>query len=233
MFGEQILAQGISDTVNFFTGRREDRHDEAREDRFRVQDREWFRKDRRHAEEFARQFRDTELLSRVRQASKSGIHPLAALGMSPSSGPAFTASQQPSSYPGSQPNFRMTPIDISALKLNEAQTRLLNSQANLFDEQAKDSAIARAVQQSTPDKLVEDILPPNRTTHVNVAGMPVRSSPGFSDAQSYEDRYGELGGSIIGLGNIPADIIYSIYRGIIDSKPQGYSKDDPVFSTFE
>lgn len=45
----------------------------------------------------------------------------------------------------------------------------------------------------------------NPATRLVVGGVQVNPNPSFSDAEFYEQRYGELGGSGIGLVNIAAD----------------------------
>lgn len=222
----QLLAQGIQDTTGHFVGRRDRDHGEHREDHFRAQDRLWFLRDRKHAERFA----SMEIQRRVRDAKAAGLHPLAALGVNPSSGVSFQHGssnyQAPSTY---YPKY--SPVDVSPPStLEKAQARLMNAQASLFEKQALDSDMARIRQAVTPDKLIEDLVNPQRTTHVKV-GVPVKSAPAFSDAQTYEDRYGELGGSAMGLINIPADALYNgflVVRQLLHDLQKSNLFDDSV-----
>jgi len=45
-------------------------------------------------------------------------------------------------------------------------------------------------------------------------GVPYKTNPRFSDAQSYEDRYGEFAGSAMGLANIIADLYTNSHPGM-------------------
>lgn len=223
-----VLIAGIQDTTGHFVGRRDREHAEHREDRFRAQDRANFLGDRSHMERLdARKVRRM-----VADARAAGISPLAAMGAqltSPAavmSGGGSYAGSGDTSYP------RYTPIDLGAARVNNAQAKLLEKQADLVDEQIADSRLARATQAYTPDKMVEDIINPQRTSHVRYGGAKIQSNSYFSDAQTYEDRYGELGGSLLGLTNIPADIISNVVRSL--SEAYGHSSgSDPIYRTYE
>lgn len=63
---------------------------------------------------------------------------------------------------------------------------------------------------------------PQQTTGVNKI-IGIHSNPYFSDAQSDEDRYGEIGGAVLGLGNIPADIGYTLWKNFREWSRRGGS----------
>lgn len=219
----QLLAQGIQDTTSHFVGRRDRDHSEHRENKFRLEDRTNFLADRAHAEIFDSSY----FQRRAKDLKAAGLHPLAGLGAQVS-GPIMA--QQSSSYGGgSGVNYpRYSPVDLSSMEVNRAHALKLKAETNFIEQQTQDSIIARA-RSISPDKLVEDIHNPQRTTHVKY-GVPVRSAPAFSDAQTYEDRYGELGGSVLGLGNIPADVLYSAFQVL---KKLGTNFNAPQFDTVQ
>lgn len=203
-----VLIQGIQDTTGHFVGRRDRDHAEHREDARYAQDRSYFLKDRERAEHRA----DREIRRRVVDAKAAGLHPLTAMGINPASGSVHSFS--PSQSTGGSTYYpRYSPVSAptAPTELERAQARNLNAQTDLMIKQAQDSDWARIDQAITPDKLIEELRNPQRTTHVKIAGIPLRSASGFSDAQTYEDRYGEVGGSAIGLANIPADVLYNGY----------------------
>lgn len=160
---------------------------------------------------------------KVKDSLKAGIHPLYGLG-------ANTMSFSPSNVGGEVSQIasnlgadidrsRMASSDkvsrgvIGKLALERAglENDLLRAQIASTNARLGPSQMGPAMP-AIAGMIPERIVTPQRTTGVNV-GFPIRSAPRFSDAQAYEDRYGELGGSAIGLGNIPADLFYNWYKG--------------------
>lgn len=196
---------GLFDTaLDLAVGRRDRDHAEHREDRLRYQDRQYFEADRKEQRKY-----DATALQRLRaDAEAAGYHPLAALGGGQTVGPATSFMSQ--SYgSGGTPNFRSTISDGGASEVNKAQANLLNKQVELIDQQILDSKVARAG--VTPGKLIEEIVNPQRTTHVSKGGI-LKSNPNFTDAESDEQRYGELMGALLGMVNLPADMFYTWFR---------------------
>lgn len=156
---------------------------------------------------------------RVRDAKAAGVHPLAALGaqlgqytpIHGGSGGGFGATGD---VAADAVRFAAAQIAEMVANLDESKsrTRLNNAQADLLAAQAAASTIARAVSPGTPRPTPQsppghDVVNPQFTPTIS-PGFSIRTNPNFSDAQSYEDRYGEVGGSIMGLMNIPADVLY-------------------------
>lgn len=73
-----------------------------------------------------------------------------------------------------------------------------------------------------PTDIFHKVVPPQRTDRLKIAGVPVRTAPAGSDAQTFEDRYGELGGSLLGLSNIPLDAAYTFWRWLKSGKYPNY-----------
>lgn len=86
----------------------------------------------------------------------------------------------------------------------------------------------RTVRESAPPiPAVPGMIPsksadPQLTKGVNI-GVPIPSNPYFSDAQSYEDRYGELGGSVLGLTNMVADPVYNWWNHLNSSLQRDFN----------
>lgn len=64
---------------------------------------------------------------------------------------------------------------------------------------------AKEVGPPMPGLIPEKVVPPQRTSGLNV-GTGFRTNPNFSDAQTIEDRHGELAGSLYGVVSVPADM---------------------------
>lgn len=181
-----------------------------------------------------RQFAKKGISWKVRDAIRAGVHPLVALGaqvtpFSPIHGGG--GGMVDAGYTGDAmaDAVRMSAAQIGEAIANQAEsesrTRLNNAQADLLIKQAQDSVGARAISPSTPKSVKKtpeghDVVNPQFTKSIS-AGVPIKTNPHFSDAQSYEDRYGEVGGSILGLLNMPADLLETI----IDSLEQSMQRD--------
>lgn len=171
---------------------------------------------------------------KVDDANKAGIHPLYALG-------ANTTSFSPVSVGGPDLSFlgdMGQDIDRSRMATSSAPIRgasraleaLTLERASLENDLLRSQirrSNAPSVGPALPGMIPEEVVNPQRTSGVNV-GVPVVSNPHFSDAQSYEDRYGELGGSALGLLNFPADIYHAAKKYIRDHpdlyRAGGYTK---------
>lgn len=220
-----LLAQGIQDTTNFFTGRRDRGHAERREERFYARDRSTYLKDRAHNERLAQKYYNLDNPnSRVQRliadARKAGVHPNAALGIGMSSPvtPGGQDTYQPSpsgSYfnDGAKAGGNVAAI-VADMAEAKSRTRLNNANADILEQQAADAKIKLMTQAGNPGMVPEghDARNPQFTKKTRQLGMNISSSPTSSDAQTFEDRYGELGGSVLGLANIPQDLLYSFYK---------------------
>ena len=160
---------------------------------------------------------------RVKAARDWGISPLYALGAATYSGAISTGGDNGLGSLGASLSDMGADIGRAVAAGQSAEERALQNlalqRAALENDYLKaqigsiNVRTAREVGPAVPSK--PGLIPvksadPQQTTGVNY-GVPVRSNPFFVDAQTLEDRYGELGGSVLGLGNIPADLVYNAY----------------------
>lgn len=171
-----------------------------------------------------KQFAQQGIQWKVADAKAAGIHPLYALG-------AQTASFAPSSVGdplgGAISDMGQNigrAVDAASSSgdrlLNKAITSLQLERAGLENELLR-SQIARERAQLGPgfpgdatliegqgDTTGEKVVSPQRTTNVRIGMGPVRLNPSFSDAQTWEDRWGDseiaqmIAGGIIGSADI-------------------------------
>lgn len=71
-----------------------------------------------------------------------------------------------------------------------------------------------------PGLIPSKSVPPQQTTGYNILGVPIRAAPFMTDAQTHEDRGGELAASVVGLMNYPADIAYSLWHRLFGMDAQ-------------
>lgn len=182
-----------------------------------------------------KQFAKNAIQWKVADAKAAGIHPLYGLG-------ANTVSYSPVSV--GSPDLGAMGADIGrAIDATSSDTgrvangilgKLALERAGLENEllraniRSVNNRAASQVGPPMPGLIPEVTRVPVRTDGVNI-GVGVPSNPYFSDAQSFEDRYGEFGGSLLGLGNIPADIGHSAWHGFWRNYgKRNYSRPNPV-----
>ncbi|MEM2002475.1 MAG: hypothetical protein QXT77_07520 [Candidatus Methanomethylicaceae archaeon] len=176
---------------------------------------------------------------RVADARKAGIHPLFALGAQTAS---FTPSIQPTtdgsgianaaSHIGNAFDRRKAEKleqETAAVAAAESASRINanNAQADFYRAQAESSRHMRGQQSAlvTQDgaaKAESQIAPPAPAQSVDVAGSRVLPRPGWSNAEDFETRYGELGGLAAGVVNTVVDTAHnlgydqSVTKSVID-----------------
>lgn len=210
----------------------------------------WLYRDQRRlmlqAEKRAAQREATALSTRVADARRAGIHPLAALGaqintMGSSLGGMSYPTPHGSTSDGRGDAIRMATAQVGQMVADKeeslSRTRLNNAQAAMLEADAKLKAPGAPPH---PELLDHDIKKPQFTPTQNFFGMKLRHSPWFSDGQTREDRWGdsEIRETLLQVPQILSDIIYSIGIGTGESAAKGaggrgYTSDDPVFTTFE
>jgi len=176
------------------------------------------------ANEFTREVGQNQIQWKVADAKKAGVHPLAAMGqqltlpspsvvgapdystMGQNLGRAFSATQ---SLPEKESDYTKT---VQALDLKRRS--LENS---VIEQQLVNSAVRTVNQPGNPptaDPVDESpLLKPKKkddATGVTVGGTRFKGNPNFSDAQTIEDRHGELAGSAYGAISIPADLYWKL-----------------------
>lgn len=183
-----------------------------------------------------KEFAQSGIQWKVKDAEKAGVHPLYALG-------ANTVSYQPQSVGGPDFSFladagqnigraidstRSNPAKADALALTASQIQLEGLQLDNDIKRAQlASAYALARQQSNPGlpsvlttadimgmpgqgdgPQVDRLQPPQLTTSIREAGIRKGVNPNWSDAQTIQDRYGEFLENFYGIGNMFADKHY-------------------------
>lgn len=165
---------------------------------------------------------------RVDDARSAGLHPLAALGAQVTpytplgqSGQTFSGSTKGDAIRASGAALAES---IGRSERDKAETRLLNAQADLVTQQAADSTAARLTQdqsaQLADSVLPVDVKPPQLTTHRRMFGNDILSNPGFTDAQSDEDRSGELVSAFKGFLTELADYKYTVEQDFKNFRPR-------------
>lgn len=176
---------------------------------------------------------------KVADAKNAGIHPLAALGAQTSSFSPVSVGTQDMSSVGQdlgravkalstekdredQAKGEATKIALQKGKLeNEVlKTEVASRRARLADfsgqvgppvpiprpgpaRSPSGYAIKEKDLEQTPDS-------PPSTAGYNLWGFPIKTRPGWSDAQTLEDRGGEWAGDVLGIPNIPADVFHTM-----------------------
>lgn len=206
-----LLAQGIQDTTGHFVGRRDRDHAEHREDHLRAEDRAYFLHDLKDQRKW-----DSQFLRRMKKdAMAAGIHPLAAMGAQ-IAGPAEAFRSQ--SYDKSPPQYPKYGgnLDISAMRVNDAQARKLDKEADLIQTQIDGSTQARTGQFMSNDKMAapNEIVPQEHTPVLDhaVLGKAVKSDPTIANASSHTDRSGE------------SEIYEALLSAVINYKDWAYDK---------
>lgn len=180
-----------------------------------------------------KEFAQSGIQWRVKDAEAAGIHPLYALG-------AQTTSYAPVSVGGG--NFaeagqnigraidatRSNPAKADALANTASQIQLEGLQLDNEIKRAQlASAHALANQSSNPglpsvlttndimgmpgqgdSPQLDRMVDPQLSTSLREAGIRQPVNPNWSDAQTFQDRYGELMENVYGIGNLFADKHY-------------------------
>lgn len=196
-------------------------------------------------ENLQREFAQSGIQWKVKDAEAAGVNPLFALG-------ANTTSYQPTNVGGGASDFsflgetgqnigraidatRSTPASAMALQLGKIQL-----EGAQLDNDLKRTQLASAIRtnaigahpglpgpftrsqipgQSGSGQYDESTIPlmhtarePQYTTNLRSFGYDVHPNPRFSDAQSYEDRYGEMSDWIAGPMIAAADYWHNVYK---------------------
>lgn len=153
---------------------------------------------------------DEKYLSRlVSGAKEAGLHPLAALGV-----PMATTQFGGSAPSVSTPSSTVYDSPESDSSVNDAQVEHLKAQTDFVKEQAAASRLARLKEAMMINKdSFHEINEPQRTLRLKPFGINIDTA-NTTDAETLESRYGELGGSILGLGNIASDVYETLKRAI-------------------
>lgn len=194
--------------------------------------------------EHQKEFAQSGIQWKVKDAAKAGIHPLYALG-------AQTTSYSPTSVGGTDFGIpeagqnigraidatRSSPEQQAALRLTAAQIDGVNLDNEIKKTQlASALALANQSQTSLPGPFDRRQIPGQGNTPTVSSGIPLEhrhaqpdftpniaggltgptgdprqwaANPNYSNAQAYEDRYGEMSDWIFGPRNLVADFYYN------------------------
>lgn len=172
-----------------------------------------------------KQFAQSGIQWKVADAKKAGVHPLAALGAQTTSYapstvgvPDFGASGQAlgnAIHRTADPHTRAA-TDL-ALTRAGLENDLLRAQINAIRATRPPSSPAMPLNTNTaiPGQPATELGPAPEHTHLRTESSPgyITIDPRNSDAQKYEDRYGDAAQEIYGLRNWFADQVYS-YSGM-------------------
>lgn len=158
------------------------------------------------------------LRRRVNDARAAGLHPLAALGaqitpFTPVHGGGGSVYTGDSMADAVRQAGSIAADSLQQDPESESRTRLNNAQSAVLEAQAANRISPGAAPYPGAQDEIHEVVPPQRTGALSV-GRPYLTNPHFSDAQTYEDRYGELGGSLLGLFNFPADL-YQFIKDLV------------------
>lgn len=156
---------------------------------------------------------------KVADARKAGIHPLAALGIQAAPYTPMHGGGGGNVTGDAMSDAVRNSSRIAAQHFDpemQSRTRLNNAQASVLEQQAQDSLIARTAQAANhrQDVFAHRENQQQKTPGIHVAGLPIKTYTGSADAQTFEDRYGELGGAAMGLVNLPLDVLYTVYDAL-------------------
>lgn len=171
--------------------------------------RKLFRTDRRHAE----RREDTRFRRLIHDARAAGLHPLAAIGANMSAPVVMQDFQSAVSGGGSGGGGSSKSLGINLpTAIDKANLELIQKQTDFIQEQIDASKQARISAGLTNDKIPmdPDIKPPQFTPNRKLFGLDVISHPDFTDAQSDEDRSGEVVAAFKGIVNELADYKYTL-----------------------
>lgn len=188
-----------------------------------------------------KEFAQSGIQWKVEDAKKAGIHPVYALGAPTTSyapqsvgGPDYNFLADAGQNIGRAiDSTRSNPAKAEALALTASQIQLEGLQLDNEIKRAQlASAYALARQQSNPGlpsllttadimgmpgqgdgPQVDRVQPPQFTPSLREGGIRSRVDPYWSDAQAYEDRYGEMSDFVYGPLVWAADKYYQYGRG--------------------
>lgn len=180
-------------------------------------------------EALQKEFAQSGIQWKVQDAEKAGIHPLYALGANTVSYSPTSVGTTPNSFDfigdagqnigraiqsGSSQTQRVAALQLTAAQLqneglmldNDLKRTQLFSAARLAGQPGTGPGIPSLF--GTDDGsplLMHEARRPQYTTNLRAFGKDYEPSPSISDAQSYEDRYGEMSDYIMGPAAAIAD----------------------------
>lgn len=177
--------------------------------KFRGEDRKWTMEDREY---------DRSKFQRLSaDAKKAGIHPLFAMGASIQNSQPTQTHQQGASGGDIGRSIQA----MGQNKTQALQNELLNAQIQQVQTDTKlaNQELNRVNPTTNTDKTIIDghevKLPSTTKGHLNFLGIPIELPKGMTDAQSFEDVFGEAGGFAGGSANALQTWNHNVTKRII------------------
>lgn len=180
-------------------------------------------------QELQKDFAKKGIQWRVADANKAGIHPLAALGANtisyspvgvgsdlPALGESLGAGLDRAQAAAGTSGQRARQMEDLSLERAGLENDLLRSQI----AQINRPHVGPAMQSLDGSDGTIKLVPPQQTPNMRLFGKDYKTNPGFVDAQSVEDRYGdsEILSTVTALVNMGADG-YTIMKNLV-SRPE-------------
>lgn len=191
---------------------------------------------------------------KVQDAKNAGIHPLAALGAQTSSFSPVSVGTVDMSNVGQDLGRAVKAMAAEQDREEQAKgeaTKIALQKGKLENDILKTEVASRRARMSQESGQVGPPVPLPRSGPVRTVdglavsddkvkqseddipslakfrpgGVPLKTNPYFADAQKMEDRYGEFAGDVFGLGNLPADMIYTLGQTDAWKRFSGYYND--------
>lgn len=172
----------------------------------------------------SREFAQNRIQWTAEDAKKAGIHPLAALGAQTFSPPTFQVPGQ--SRTGDA-------IGKGAEALGEAFTKLQLEGLKASNEKTKAEAALAAAQSRTvlaKARASESLkVAEPKFDALKWADKYLKVNPGFSDAEDFENRYGDIASEVFGLANLGADTYRNLKgTGWVQRANDWWVRNEPV-----
>ncbi len=162
---------------------------------------------------FAREVASNQMQWRAEDARRAGLHPLAALGITPQGSPPHVVGSQPG-ITGQVSTKTLSGPEAASIRESNARTTLYKKQADHVQEQINASKAAR-IKQGIQD---HDTKPLAQAEHSGaVVERGIAKFANTPDAQQWQDRYGELFEQLGGLVNLGADAVANVPESVFDS----------------
>lgn len=163
---------------------------------------------------------NTQIRRRVADADAAGIHPLFALGANTQSYSANVGSTFAQDLGNMGADIDRSRAATAEAPARAAVNKLALERASLENDLLRAQIVSEVrrnnppyVGPAMPGLIPEKVVDPSRTKGVNI-GTGWETNPYFSDAQSWEDRWGdsEIGSMLAGVVNAGADAYWNMSR---------------------
>lgn len=179
--------------------------------------------DARRAQKQAYAREDTNIIRLVDQAKAVGLNPLSVIG---SQGAAYQSGVAPMPSTGGVVSQALRDAELAQARKTEAEARKAEAEANIAQFHANN--VGRAMYAPTLNSFpaagrsgvyddgaaASDYGYRPATQRQTFAGVRLVPSGAFSDAQAFEDRYGEIMGALAGVPAFGLDLLNTASHGM-------------------